>query len=116
MKKKYAKKIIQKPEIIQEIEEDKPVAGIRLPLDLLLIHDAEDLEEALTSKWAVEHEGEIFFCQNDDDLEDLVLDFENYVYYEIDEIETDRIKAIIELLSRAEDDNILGHIIDRIVR
>lgn len=110
IKKTFSKKIIE------EENEKKDHIGVRLPLDLLLIHDVEDLEESLTCKWAVEHEHEIFFCQTDDDLEDLVLDFENYSYYKIDEIEIDRIQAIIDLLNRAEVDNILSHILDRIVR
>lgn len=114
MKSNSKKKLFSKKTI--EGDEKKDHVGIRLPLDLLLIHDSEDLEEALNAKWAVEHEHEIFFCQTDDDLEDLVTDFESYVYYNIDEIESDRIKAIIDLLNRAEEDNILSHILDRIVR
>jgi len=107
-------KTLNKPVILED-EITKHI-GIRLPLDLILIHDVEDLEEALHAKWAIEHEQEIFFCQTDDDLEDLVQDFENYTYYRIDEIELDRIKAIIDLLNKSEDDKILGHILDRIVR
>lgn len=110
MKKKAAKKI----KIVET--EDNSTVGTRLPLDLIIIHDVEDLEEALSAKWAVEHEHEIYFCQTDDDLEDLVQDFEKYIYYKIDEIEIDRIQAVIELLNKAEDDNLLGHILDRIVR
>lgn len=110
MKKKAAKKIK-----IVDIE-DTSSAGLRLPLDLIIIHDVEDLEEALSAKWAVEHEHEIYFCQTDDDLEDLVQDFEKYVYYKIDEIEIDRIQAVIDLLNKAEEDNMLSHILDRIVR
>lgn len=109
IKKAFSKKIIEE-------DEKKEHVGVRLPLDLLLIHDVEDLEESLTCKWAVEHEHEIFFCPTDDDLQDLVLDFEKYSYYKIDEIETDRIQAIIDLLNRAEEDKILSHILDRIVR
>ena len=109
------KKSFSKKALIED-NEKKDHIGVRLPLDLLLIHDVEDLEESLNCKWAVEHEHEIFFCQTDDDLEDLVLDFETYVYYKIDDIETDRIQAIIDLLNRAEEDNILSHILDRIVR
>lgn len=90
--------------------------GIRLPLDLLLIHDVETLEEALHCRYAVEHEHEINFCKNDTELQEFIEDLENYVYYEIDEIELDRIHAIIDLLNMAEDNNILGHVIDRIVR
>lgn len=110
MKKKTAKKI----KIVDT--EDTSSAGLRLPLDLIIIHDVEDLEEALSAKWAVEHEHEIYFCQTDDDLEDLVQDFEKYVYYKIDEIEIDRIQAVIDLLNKAEEDNMLSHILDRIVR
>lgn len=96
--------------------EEEQQRGIRLPLDLIIVHDSEDLEEALSCKWAVEHEQEIFFCKTDDDLADLVLDFDRYVYYQIDEIELDRIQAIIDLLNQAENDNVLSHILDRIVR
>jgi hypothetical protein len=109
MKKKASKKL-------NTIKEENCSAGLRLPLDLILVHDVEDLEEALSAKWAVEHEQEIFFCQTDDDLEDLVQDFDNYTYYQLDDIENDRIKAVIDLLNRAEEDNILSHILDRIVR
>jgi hypothetical protein len=101
--------------IINKLDENINI-GLRLPLDLLLIHDSEDLEDALTSKWAIEHEHEIFFCKTDDDLKDLIQDFENYKYYEIDDIESDRIKAVIDLLNKAETDNMLSHILDRIVR
>ena len=90
--------------------------GVRLPLDLLLIHDVEDLEEALRSKWAVESDGEIIFLMNKKDLEEFVLDLDEYKYYGIDEIEHDRIRAVIDLLNKAEDDNILDHIINRLVR
>jgi hypothetical protein len=110
MKKKAAKKLNT------TVKEENCSVGLRLPLDLLLVHDVDDLEEALTAKWAVEHEQEIFFCQTDDDLDDLVQDFDVYTYYQLDEIENDRIKAIIDLLNRAEEDNILSHILDRIVR
>lgn len=103
--------------INMEESSEQPHAGIRLPLDLILIYDVEDLEDALNAKWAVEHEQEIFFCQTDEDLQDLILDFDNnYTYYRIDEIELDRIKAIIDLLNKAEEDVLLGHILDRIVR
>ena len=64
----------------------------------------------------MEHEQEIFFCQTDDDLTDLVQDFEQYKYYRIDDIENDRIRAVIDLLNKAEIDNTLSHILDRIVR
>lgn len=110
MRKKLAKKA--KPLIKEEVS----TIGLRLPLDLILVHDVDDLEEALTAKWAVEHEHEIYFCQTDDDLEDLVQDFEQYKYYRIDDIENDRIQAVIDLLNKAEVDNMLSHILDRIVR
>lgn len=89
---------------------------IRLPLDLLLILDVEILEEGLSSKYAVEYENEITFCKDQDDLDETICDMDNPNYYPIDEIELDRIQAIIELLNRAENDNILGHILDRVVR
>lgn len=92
------------------------IDGLRLPLDLLLIHDVESLEEALICKYAIEHEQEIQFCKDDEELKEVIEDLENPKYYEIDEIELDRIKAIIELLNKAEEDSILGHIIDRIIR
>jgi hypothetical protein len=89
---------------------------VRLPLDLLLIQDVDILEEALHCKYAVEHEGDIKFCKNDDDLDEFLLELEDYKYYEIDDIEHERINAIIDLLNKAENDTILGHILDRIVR
>jgi PHD/YefM family antitoxin component YafN of YafNO toxin-antitoxin module len=95
---------------------DESNNGIRLPLDLLLVHDVEDLEEALRSKWAVESDGEIIFLLNKKDLEEYVLDLDEYKYYSIDEIEHDRIRAVMDLLNKAEDDNILDHIINRLVR
>lgn len=104
-----------KKTIIHESDENDNI-GLRLPLDLLLIHDSEDLEESISCKWAVEHEQEIFFCKDDDDLQDLIQDFEKYKYYKIDEIELDRIKAVIDLLNKSETDNFLSHILDRIVR
>lgn len=92
--------------------------GLHLPLDLLLLHDVDALEDALSCKYAVEHEQEIQFCEDDDDLQSILedLDPESVKYYEIDEIESDRINAIIDLLNKAEEDNILGHILDRIIR
>lgn len=95
---------------------DESNSGLRLPLDLLLIHDVEDLEESLRSKWAVESDGEIIFFMNKKDLEEYILELEEYKYYGIDEIEHDRIRAVIDLLNKAEDDNILDHIINRLVR
>lgn len=90
---------------------------IRLPLDLLLIHDVESLEDALECQYAVEHEAEIFFCQNDESLEALKEDLgEDVKYYTIDDIENDRIRAVIDLLNKSEEYAFLGHIIDRIVR
>lgn len=90
--------------------------GIRLPLDLLLVLDVDELELALTGKYAVEYEQEIQFCKNDEDLKELIEDMDNPKYYEIDDIELDRIQAVIDLLNKSEDDAILSHIIDRIVR
>jgi hypothetical protein len=92
--------------------------GTRLPLDLLLILDVSDLDEALICKYALEHENEIQFCRNDEDLKETLSELEDdeAVYYEIDEIEHDRIQAVIDLLNKAEADNILGHILDRVVR
>jgi hypothetical protein len=94
----------------------EPSSDFRLPLDLLLILDAETLEEALNCKYAVEHENEIQFCRDDDDLHATVEELDGAKFYTIDEIETDRIEAIIELLNMAEHDNLLGHVLDRIVR
>ena len=37
-------------------------------------------------------------------------------WYAIDTIENDRIRAVIDLLNMAENNKMLGHIIDRIVR
>jgi len=94
-----------------------PSDDIRLPLDLLLINDVDSLENALDAKYAVEHEAEIFFCQNDESLQALKDDLgEDIKFYEIDVVENDRIKAVIELLNKSEEDLFLGHIIDRIVR
>jgi hypothetical protein len=90
--------------------------GIRLPLDLLLVLDVDELEEALTSQYAVEYDQEIQFCKNHDDLIELIEDMDNPKYYEIDEIELDRIQAVIDLLNKSEDDQFLSHIINRIVR
>lgn len=89
----------------------------RLPLDLLLIHDVDELEEALHCKYAVEHEYEIIFCRDDDRLQDLKTEInEDINYYIIDDIENDRIQAVIDLLNTAEENNYLGHLLDRIVR
>lgn len=90
--------------------------GIRLPLDLLLVLDVDELEQALISKYAVEYDQEIQFCKDDDDLAELIEDMDNPRYYEMDDIELDRIQAVIDLLNKAEVDSILSHIIDRIVR
>ena len=90
--------------------------GIRLPLDLLLVLDADELEEAITAKYAVEYEQEIQFCKDDHDLKELIEDMDNPRYYEIDEIELDRIQAVVDLLNKAEDDQFLNHVINRIVR
>ncbi len=92
------------------------MSDIRLPLDLLLILDTEDLEHALNCKYAVEYEQEIQFCQDDDELHDMLEDMDNPNYYRIDDIESDRIQAIIDLLNKSEEDAVLGRIIDRIVR
>lgn len=89
---------------------------IRLPLDLLIILDVDVLEEALSCQYAVEHESEISFCKNKDDLKEFLEDYEDAIYYEIDDIELDRIRAIIELLNAAEENSLLSHILDRIVR
>jgi hypothetical protein len=90
---------------------------IRLPLDMLLIHDVDDLEEALFAKFAVEFECEIHFCKNKTDLDSLILEFgDDAKWYAIDTIENDRIRAVIDLLNMAENNKMLGHIIDRIVR
>jgi hypothetical protein len=81
-----------------------------------MILDTDTLEEALVSEWAVEYECEIRFCKNNDDLAVVLEELEGAKYYKIDEIEFDRIQAIIDLLNRAEEDPILGHLLDRIVR
>jgi hypothetical protein len=91
-------------------------SDFRLPLDLLLIHDVETLEDALKCQYAVEHENEIQFCKDKDELEAIIEDLEGAKYYTIDDIESDRIEAIIDLLNLAEKDNLLGHVLDRIVR
>lgn len=90
---------------------------IRLPLDLLLIHDSEALEESISCKYAIENDGEIIFCHDDSDLEDYQEELGEHIkYYEIDDIEQDRIKAVIDLLNKAEEDAYLGHLLDRLVR
>ncbi len=90
---------------------------IRLPLDLLLVNDVETLEDALSSTYAIEHEAEIFFCKSIECLESYKEDFgENINYYKIDDIEIDRIKSVIDLLNMADENKILGHILDRMVR
>jgi len=92
-------------------------SDIRLPLDLLLCNDVDSLEEALISKYAVEFECEIFFCKNKSDLKAMLEEYgDNANWYPIDEIENDRIKAIIDLLNLSEENGVLGHILDRIVR
>lgn len=93
-------------------------SGTRLPLDLLMILDVSDLDDALVCKYAVEHESEIQFCRDDLELKETLAELEDddVVYYEIDDIEHDRIQAVIDLLNKAEADNILGHILDRVVR
>lgn len=90
--------------------------SIRLPLDLLLVLDVEELENAMNCQYAIEHENEIEFCKTKDELDIIIEDYEDYDWYEIDEIEYDRINAVIDLLNKAEDDAILGHILDRVVR
>lgn len=95
---------------------DSSSSDLRLPLDLLIILDVETLEEAMTSEYAVEYESEIRFCKNDTDLATVIEDMEDARYYKVDEIEHDRIQAIIDLLNKAEEDPLLGHILDRIVR
>lgn len=90
---------------------------IRLPLDLLFTSDSDDLENALTCEWAVEHEAEIFFCKDSKELKVLKEDLGTDIrYYKIDEIETDRIQAVIDVLSLCEEDKNLSHLIDRLVR
>lgn len=90
---------------------------IRLPLDMLLINDVESLEDALHARYAVEFECEIFFCRRKSDLNELLSAYgEDAKWYELDTIENDRIRAVIDLLNMAENNKILGHVIDRIVR
>ena len=90
---------------------------LRLPLDLLLIHDVEDLEDSLRSKYAIEHKSELIFCKTEDELNDYKLEFgEDVKYYEMDEIETDRIQAVIDLLNLGEEQSYFGHLIDRLVK
>jgi hypothetical protein len=91
-------------------------SDFRLPLDLLLIKDVEELEDALRCKYAIEHESDIEFCKSDEDLQDILEDYEDTKYYEIDEIEHDRIKAVIDILNMAETNDILDHLLDRMVR
>jgi hypothetical protein len=92
------------------------MSEIRLPLDLLLILDTDDLENALNCKYAVEYEQEIQFCKNDDELQEIIEDMDSPKYYIIDDIEFDRIQAIIDLLNKSEEDILLSRILDRIVR
>ena len=92
------------------------MSDIRLPLDLLLILDTEDLEHALNCEYAIEYEQEIQFCKDDDELQEIIEDMDNPKYYKIDDIENDRIQAIIDLLNKSEEDVMLGRILDRIVR
>lgn len=90
---------------------------IRLPLDLLFTSDSEDLETALTCEWAVEHEAEIYFCKDTKELKVLKEDLgQDIKFYRIDEIETDRIQAVIDVLNLCEEDKNLSHLIDRLVR
>jgi hypothetical protein len=90
---------------------------IRLPLDLLIVSDAEDLENGISSKYAVINEAELIFCKDEEELEDLKKDLgESVRIMEMDEIETDRIRAVIDLLTKAEEDNYLSHLLDRMVR
>jgi hypothetical protein len=103
-----------KKNFLNKLEEN---TDIRLPLDLLLILDVEELENALICNYAVESDGEITFYSSNSDAETFVDELEdNYKVYRIDEIEHDRIQAIIDLLNKAENDTILGHILDRVVR
>jgi len=91
---------------------------LRLPLDLLLVHDVETLEtEALHSKFAVQFECELYFCRSKEDLDALLEEYgDDAIWYQVDSIEYDRIGAIIDLLNMAEEQQYLGHVLDRIVR
>jgi hypothetical protein len=92
---------------------------LRLPLDILLTCDAEYLEEALLCRYAIEHEGEIFFCRDEKNLLDMKYEMEladDFRHYIIDEIENDRIQAVIDLLSHSEENSYISHLIDRLVR
>ena len=91
---------------------------IRLPLDLLMSLDVDTLENALSCQYALEHESEIFFCESGIELKRMKEDLgeENVVFYTIDDIEYDRIQAVIDLLNYCEENNVVGHLVDRMVR
>jgi hypothetical protein len=89
---------------------------IRLPLDMLLIHDVEMLEYSLVCKFAMEFESEIYFCKTKSELKDFIREHEDVRWYEIDDIEHDRIRAVMDLLNMAETNQTLGTIIDRLVK
>ena len=89
---------------------------IRLPLDLLLIHDVEMLEYSLLCKYAMEFESEIYFCRTKAELKDFLQEHDDVRWYEIDDIEHDRIYAVMELLNMAESNKTLGALIDRLVK
>lgn len=90
---------------------------IRLPLDMLLLNDVDSLEDALSSKYALEFECEIYFCRTKKQIKELLLEFgEDVKWYEIDDIENDRIRAAIDLLNMAEENQYISHIVDRLVK
>lgn len=91
---------------------------VRLPLDLLMSSDVDTLETALSCQYALEHESEIFFCEGALELKRMKEDLgeENVIFYTIDDIEYDRIQAVIDLLNLCEDNAVVGHLIDRMVR
>jgi hypothetical protein len=91
-------------------------SGLRLPLDLLLCCDVDTLEEALQAQYAFEFECEIYFCKTQADLEASLQEYDDPHWYQLDDIENDRIMAVIDLLNKAEEDIMLGHILDRIVK
>lgn len=91
---------------------------IRLPLDILLVHDVDYLEDGLNCTFALIHENDIHFCKNKKVLENMIeeMEIDTPKWYEIDEVEKDRICAVIDLLNMADENTVLSHILDRLVR
>lgn len=96
--------------------DDIQASELRLPLDLLLVHDVETLETAITAAFAIEADGEIYFCRDQSELDGYLDTYPTSKWYEVDSIESDRVRAVIDLLNKADEDPLLDHILDRIVR